>query len=91
MDFDRDIEPILADNCYACHGPDPGGRKAKFRLDRPESAFAKLKDDAVPVVKGDPDRSEAVRRVESNDPDVQMPPPPRSRSRPGRSRSCGGG
>ena len=74
LDFNADIEPILADNCYQCHGPDPGGRKANLRLDHPETAFARLKDRKTPVVAGHPELSEVIRRVESNDPDVHMPP-----------------
>src|SRR5690348_6433967 len=52
IDFNKNIEPILADNCYQCHGPDPGGRKAGLRLDHPETAFAKLKDGRHPIVAG---------------------------------------
>src|SRR6185312_5825798 len=76
VDFNKDIEPILADNCYQCHGPDPGGRKAGLRLDHPETAFAKLKDGRHPIVAGSPEHSEMIRRITSTDPDVHMPPSP---------------
>ena len=38
LSFNETIQPILSENCYACHGPDPGARKAKLRLDRAEFA-----------------------------------------------------
>ena len=44
LSFNDHIQPILADNCYACHGVDPGSRKADLRLDRFEHATAKRKD-----------------------------------------------
>jgi hypothetical protein len=74
VDFDRAIEPILADNCYPCHGPDPGGRKAGLRLDRAEVAFSVLKDHKRAIVPGDVDKSELLRRVTASDPDEHMPP-----------------
>src|SRR5258708_34558455 len=40
LSFNQTIQPILSENCYPCHGPDPGARKAKLRLDRAEFAYA---------------------------------------------------
>jgi hypothetical protein len=58
--FNRDVLPILAEKCFACHGPDAAKRKANLRLDREEGARKVL--------------SELVRRVTSNDPEERMPP-----------------
>lgn len=73
--FNEDIEPILSENCYPCHGPDPGTRKAGLRLDRPEFAFAPHEKSGPALVRGDPDGSPLIRRVESADPKQFMPPP----------------
>ncbi|MBY0396462.1 MAG: hypothetical protein K2X91_08340, partial [Thermoleophilia bacterium] len=72
--FDRDIRPILSDACLRCHGPDAARRKADLRLDTKDGLLA-AKGDARAVVPGDPDASELIRRVESDDPDERMPPP----------------
>jgi hypothetical protein len=40
VQFDRDVRPILADHCFACHGPDDKARKADLRLDRRDDALA---------------------------------------------------
>jgi hypothetical protein len=74
VDFNRDVRPLLSDNCYACHGPDKGKRKAKLRLDNREGVTADLGGHAA-VVPGSPGKSELVRRILSNDPDEVMPPP----------------
>jgi len=73
VDFDRQIRPILSENCFVCHGPDAKQRKADLRLDTKEGAFAK-RDDVTPVVPGKPDESEMIRRVTSKDSDEVMPP-----------------
>jgi len=75
LSFNENIQPILSENCYACHGPDPGSRKAELRLDRAEYAFAPRKEGGTVIVRGDPDHSPLVRRVESKDVKEMMPPP----------------
>ena len=67
IEFNRDIRPILSDNCFACHGPDSGSRKAGLRFDTAAGA----KDAVKP---GDPAGSELVRRITSSDPEERMPP-----------------
>lgn len=74
LDFNRDIRPILSDNCFACHGFDAKKRKADLRLDVPEGALAVV--DGIQAVKpGDPAGSEAIKRILSSDEDEVMPPP----------------
>ena len=74
VDFNRDIRPILSDNCYACHGPDSGKRKAGLRLDLKEAALAKLKSDNFAIVPGDPAKSALIARITNKDEDERMPP-----------------
>ena len=74
IDFNRQIRPILSDNCFACHGPDEQQRKAKLRLDSFASATAKLRHGGFAIVPGRPDDSELVRRIVSDDPGEKMPP-----------------
>ena len=70
VDFNRDIRPILSDNCYACHGPDEKARKAKLRLDVAESALAKHA-----IVPKDLKKSELWARITTKNADDLMPPP----------------
>ena len=70
LQYNHDIRPILADNCFACHGPDSASRKADLRLDKRDVAV-----DMKAIVPGNPDESELLRRIASHDPDEQMPPP----------------
>ena len=72
--FNRDIRPILSDNCFACHGPDSTQRKADLRLDREDGLFAGGKKGPA-VVKGKPDESPLLTRILSDDPEEVMPPP----------------
>lgn len=72
--FNRDVRPILADKCWACHGPDEKTREAGLRLDTEAGAKA-LRDGQAAIVPGDASRSELVRRIRSTDPDEAMPPP----------------
>src|SRR5256885_14970812 len=74
IDFNRDIRPILSENCYACHGPDSGKRKAGLRLDQKEGALAELKSGNHAIVSGDPSKSALVSRITAADEDDRMPP-----------------
>jgi hypothetical protein len=69
LSFNRDIRPILAENCFTCHGPDSAARKADLRLDRREVAVK-----AGAIMPGKPDESEMIHRVFSDDKDEMMPP-----------------
>lgn len=73
-DFSREIRPLLADRCFACHGPDEHKREAELRLDSFDSLTADRDGRAV-VVPGTPDESELIRRIVSSDEDELMPPP----------------
>jgi len=70
VDFNREVRPLLASKCYACHGPDEEGRKAKLRLDVRKDA---LKSEVI--VPGKIEESEFHYRIRSDDPDEIMPPP----------------
>ncbi len=74
IDFARDIQPILSQNCYVCHGPDEAARKAELRLDRREVATDLSDDGAAAIVPGHPEKSELLARITSDDPEVKMPP-----------------
>src|SRR5947208_11285740 len=74
VDFNRDIRPILSENCYACHGPDQNKRKAGLRLDIRTNAISELKSGNIAVIPGKPSESKLVERVTSKDDDERMPP-----------------
>lgn len=70
IDFAKDIQPILAENCISCHGPDAKHREADLRLDTYEGLLAE--DTVVP---GKPEKSELIARIFTDDEDDIMPPP----------------
>jgi len=69
ISFNRDIRPILSDNCFACHGPDANQRKGDLRLDVREDALG-----AKAITPGKPEMSKLVERILSTDPEQTMPP-----------------
>jgi cytochrome c553 len=71
--FNRDVRPILAGNCYACHGPDRNNRQMGLRLDREEGAKGKLPSGNVAVVPGSPEKSALIQRVTNPDEQKRMP------------------
>ncbi len=75
VDYNFHIKPILADKCYNCHGPDAGSRKANLRLDDEKLAFSVLASGNSAFTKGSIKNSEAIHRMLSSEPSVQMPPP----------------
>ncbi len=70
IEFNRDVRPILSDNCFSCHGPDASHRKGKLRLDLRDAALAR-----EAFVPGKPADSELVARLHAKDEDEIMPPP----------------
>jgi hypothetical protein len=78
IEFNRDVRPILADTCFKCHGFDKNKREADLRLDIPDEAFKPRTgvdgDEVTPIVAGNLAKSDAWRRIVSNDPDELMPP-----------------
>src|SRR5512134_1703322 len=70
VSYNRQVRPILAENCFLCHGPDKGTRKADMRLDVRESALEKKA-----IVPGQAEASGIVKHIFSERPDQIMPPP----------------
>jgi len=70
LQYNRDVRPILFENCFACHGPDSAARKASLRLDQRDVAVQ-----AGAIEPGNPDESDMIRRIVSMKPDEMMPPP----------------
>ena len=67
LSFNRDIRPILSNNCYQCHGPDSNARKANLRLDNEAGSRAELKSGAQPIVPGNLADSELIYRITTED------------------------
>src|SRR6185295_6478603 len=73
IDFNRDIRPILAAKCYACHGPD-APKKISLRLDSEAAAKAELSRGRHAIVANQPEQSELIRRITAQDEAERMPP-----------------
>lgn len=73
VDFQRVVRPILSDNCFHCHGPDPATRMADLRLDTREGAFTR-RDNGTPIIPGNPKDSLVYQRIVEEDPARRMPP-----------------
>lgn len=73
IQFNRDIRPILSENCFACHGPDAAHREAGLRLDVLESAIEKREHGAA-IVPGEASASQVIARITSTDAELKMPP-----------------
>ncbi|RPI76329.1 MAG: DUF1549 domain-containing protein, partial [Planctomycetaceae bacterium] len=75
IEFNRDIRPILSENCYACHGPDSRKRKADLRLDIEADAKRTLDSGSIAIVPGKGSASELIARLVTADETAVMPPP----------------
>ncbi len=71
VDFLRDVRPILAANCYTCHGPD--AQESGLRLDRRDAALAEADSGHPAIVPGNPNKSRLLKLVQESDPDLRMP------------------
>jgi mono/diheme cytochrome c family protein len=78
LSYNRDVRTILSNNCFACHGPDAGARKADLRLDAAEYATQE-RDGVRAIAPGSLEKSELVQRLFHPDPDKRMPPPDSTR------------
>ena len=73
VEFNRDVRPILSENCFVCHGPDANKRQAELRLDTEAGLFG-ADSKTKPVVAREVDTSELIKRIVSADPEQLMPP-----------------
>ena len=73
IEFNRDIRPILSENCYFCHGPDKNKREADLRLDTKDGLHGTDAHHGA-LVAGKPDDSELFQRIMSTEDDKKMPP-----------------
>ncbi|HWB97285.1 MAG TPA: DUF1549 domain-containing protein, partial [Bryobacteraceae bacterium] len=73
VDFDRDVRPILSDQCFSCHGPDDKTRMMGLRLDTREGLFSKRRGEAV-IAPGDAAHSKLFQKISATDPARRMPP-----------------
>src|SRR5437016_5634017 len=75
IEFNRDIRPLLSENCYTCHGPDASHRTTAFRFDVEESAKQELRGRRFAILAGDPEKSLLIQRITEQDERRRMPPP----------------
>ncbi|MDQ3624057.1 MAG: PSD1 and planctomycete cytochrome C domain-containing protein, partial [Verrucomicrobiota bacterium] len=73
--YNRNVRPILSDNCFACHGPDKNKRDSGLRLDLREEAIHPAESGDTAIVPGKPEQSQLIARIFSEDRDEKMPPP----------------
>src|SRR5580658_3209465 len=73
ISFNHDIRPIMSDTCFRCHGPDKNSRMAGMRLDIREEAIKPIRSGRIPIVPGDPDKSEIIERIFADGAKI-MPP-----------------
>src|ERR1700727_2889774 len=73
VSFNRDIRPIMSDTCFRCHGPDKSSRMMGLRLDIRDEALKKTASSVIPIVPGEPDQSEIIKRI--FDPGKRVMPP----------------
>ncbi|MFM7056583.1 MAG: PSD1 and planctomycete cytochrome C domain-containing protein [Planctomycetota bacterium] len=74
LEFNRDIRPILSDNCFACHGPDRNKREADLRLDTQAGLHGENGAEGA-VIPGQPAQSKLIQRITTKDAHLLMPPP----------------
>ena len=72
--FDQQVRPILSNHCWSCHGLDEGSRQGNLRLDLRENAITAGDSGEPAIVPGHPEKSQLIARIDSHDPDIQMPP-----------------
>src|SRR5262249_55535432 len=75
IEYNRDVRPIITENCFKCHGPDKNQRKAKLRLDLPQVPLER-----GALVPGKPEQSKLIEHIFSDDPAEVMPPPKSNKS-----------
>lgn len=77
VDFSLHIKPILSDRCFKCHGPDKNAIEGNLSLHKAEDAYAVIGEnkDRYAIVPGDLEKSELIKRIFHNDPNLVMPPP----------------
>lgn len=80
LEFNRDVRPILSENCFHCHGQDPAHREADLRLDTKEGLHGLSENGEPIIIPGKPEESLLWDRITSNSPDLVMPPPDSHRS-----------